>query len=208
MLTAAAWAEEPSFLASEAWKTSTLHPRQVVVIQAREGVSATLALWQEREAHWALAAGPWPAVIGVHGMARPGQKKEGDGKTPAGRFPIAFAFGEADHAATSLSYRTATEGDVWIDDPSSPLYNQWSKLPITAHSFERLKRKDDLYKLALVVDYNVQPVVAGAGSAIFIHVWRSPAKGTAGCAALAFENLKTLAAALKPDSQPAALFLP
>ncbi len=208
LLVCAARAEQPAFLATEAWKSLTTHPRQVVVVQARDGVAATLALWQEKDGQWGLSAGPWPAVIGVHGMAQPGQKKEGDGKTPAGLYPIASAFGESEQADTALPYRKATEQDVWIDDPTSPLYNQWSQLPTTARSFERLKRKDQLYRLALVVDYNRHPVAPGAGSAIFIHVWRSPAKGTAGCAALAEENLRTLAATLRPSDLPVVLFQP
>ncbi len=208
MLVPAARAEQPLFLASEAWKASTLHSSQVIVVQAGEGVSATLSLWHEKDGQWGLAGGPWSAVIGKNGMAQSGQKKEGDGKTPAGLFSIAFAFGEAKQATTALPYRMASDQDIWVDDPASPLYNQWTQLPTTAHSFERMKRKDTLYKLGLVVDYNQNPVVPGAGSAIFIHVWRSPIKGTAGCAALAEENLRALVAALRPEDKPVALFLP
>ncbi len=178
------------------------------MIKADHGVTATVTLWQKTGDTWTLGGGPWPAVIGVHGMAPHGQKKEGDGKSPAGLFPISLVFGEAEHVTTELPYRMTTDQDAWIDDPASPLYNQWSQLPTTAHSFERLKRKDQLYRLGLVVDYNLHPIVPGAGSAIFIHIWRSPAKGTAGCAALAEENLGQLVAALKRDDNPVALFLP
>ena len=205
-------AEQPTFVSSEEWRASAANvlaqPRQVVVIQAQHGASATLALWEKVNEEWKLVNSPWPAVIGRNGMAPRGQKREGDGKTPAGLFPITFAFGEIEPVATGLPYRATTELDIWVDDPQSPLYNQWSQLPTTARSFERMKRKDQLYKLGLVVDYNQHPVVAGAGSAIFIHVWRNQHKGTAGCAALAEENLVKLVQALKRELNPSALFLP
>jgi len=206
------WAEQPAFLDSREWRIFSSQlielPKQVVVVQAEKGVGAKITLWQENGDGWLAAAGPWPAVIGVHGMAQIGQKKEGDGKTPAGLFPILFAFGEAHQIATGLNYRVTSEQDIWVDDPQSNLYNQWSRLPTTARSFERMKRKDSLYKLGLAVGYNQNPVVPGAGSAIFIHVWRNAAKGTAGCAALAEEQVRELVKLLRREESPAALFLP
>jgi L,D-peptidoglycan transpeptidase YkuD (ErfK/YbiS/YcfS/YnhG family) len=40
-----------------------------------------------------------------------------------------------------------------------------------------------MYRRGLVVDYPTD-AKANAGSCIFIHVWRSPVTGTAGCVAL------------------------
>lgn len=212
LLTSAHAAKQPAFLSSEEWSLSAAQlspqPKQVVVIQAQHGVSATIALWQNINGEWELAHNPWPAVIGKNGMALPGQKKEGDGKTPSGLFPISFAFGETERLATGLPYRATSDKDIWVDDPQSPLYNQWSELPTAARSFERMKRKDQLYKLGLIVDYNRHPIIPGAGSAIFIHVWRNESKGTAGCAALAEDNLRELVQALKLENNPAALFIP
>lgn len=204
--------EQPSFLSSNEWRETSakllMQPVQVIVIQAQQGAKATMALWEKKNEEWLLVYGPWPAVIGKNGMVPKEQKKEGDGKTPTGLFPISLVFGEADQFDTGLPYRATTEQDIWIDDPQSALYNQWSRLPTTAHSFERMKRKDILYKLGLVVDYNQNPIVAGAGSAIFIHIWRSENKGTAGCAALAESNLVKLVQSLKRELNPSALFLP
>jgi len=203
---------EPTFLSSKEWTESTAKlvtlPLQIVVIQAHQGISAKIALWEKMNGEWVLVHGPWPAVIGKNGMIPREQKKEGDGKTPVGLYPISLVFGNAGQFETGLPYRAITEQDIWIDDPQSSLYNQWSQLPTTAHSFERMKRKDILYKLGLVVDYNQRPVVAGAGSAIFIHIWRSENKGTAGCAALDESNLVKLVQSLKRELNPSALFLP
>lgn len=204
--------EQPTFLSSKEWRegaTKTLtQPLQVVVIQAQQGAKATLALWEKKNEEWALVYGPWPAVIGENGTVPQEHKKEGDGKTPTGIFPISLVFGEAKQFDTGLPYRATTEDDIWVDDPQSALYNQWSRLPTTAHSYEKMKRKDNLYKLGLVVDYNNHPVVAGAGSAIFVHIWRSENNGTAGCAALAESNLVKLVQLLKRELKPSALFLP
>lgn len=207
---ASAWAEQPTFLNTPEWQQagkSLSPPKQVVTIQARQGFTAQLALWENLHGEWKLTLGPWPAVIGKNGMAEPGQKKEGDGKSPAGLYPISLAFGEQDQAITGLPYRMTSELDIWIDDPLSPLYNQWSQLPTSARSFEKMRRKDPLYRLGLVVDYNRNPTVSGAGSAIFIHIWRSESKGTAGCAALAEENLRKLVQSLRQDQNPTALFM-
>jgi L,D-peptidoglycan transpeptidase YkuD (ErfK/YbiS/YcfS/YnhG family) len=204
--------EQPTFLSSKEWREASAKlltlPLQVVVIQAQQGAKATMALWEKKNEEWVLVNGPWPAVIGKNGMTPREQKKEGDGKTPTGLFPISLVFGEADRIDTGLPYRATTEQDIWVDDPLSPLYNQWSQLPTSAHSFEKMKRKDHLYKLGLVVDYNQHPVVAGSGSAIFIHIWRSENKGTAGCAALDESNLIKLVQTLKRELNPSALFLP
>ncbi len=207
-----AWGEQPPFLSREEWIASAgelaAEPTQVVVIEARHGVSANVAVWQMIGGVWTQVLGPWPAVIGKNGMALRGQKKEGDGKTPSGLFPISIAFGEAEQSDTGMPYRRADDQDIWIDDPQSPLYNQWSKLPTTARSFERMRRKDSLYKLGLVVDYNRRPVVPGDGSAIFIHIWRNESKGTAGCAAMAENHVRELVHTLRLENHPVALFLP
>ncbi len=206
----AARAGQPDFLTSAAWTSSSLagQTRQVVVVQSRQGVVASVSLWEQTGAIWDRKGGPWPAVIGKSGMASAGQKKEGDGKTPSGLYAIALAFGDSEQADTGLPYRRAGEQDIWIDDPQSPLYNQWSQLPTSARSFERMKRQDVLYKLGLVVDYNTSPVVPGVGSAIFIHIWRTSTMGTTGCIALAEEHLRGLARSLKSELGPTVLLLP
>jgi L,D-peptidoglycan transpeptidase YkuD (ErfK/YbiS/YcfS/YnhG family) len=70
------------------------------------------------------------------------------------------------------------------------------------NSFERLKRDDDLYKYTIVIEYNTRPIVAGDGSAIFVHVWRSAESPTAGCVALSERNVKRLLKWLDVSKQP------
>ena len=114
---------------------------------------------------------PIEAIIGSKGFAEPGAKREGDGKTPTGIFPLEFVFGYDETVNTQMPYRQATETDIWVDDAQSDDYNKWvRKTETRAASFEEMKRKDDLYKYGIVVGYNTQPIIKGNGSAIFLHI--------------------------------------
>jgi L,D-peptidoglycan transpeptidase YkuD (ErfK/YbiS/YcfS/YnhG family) len=53
-------------------------------------------------------------------------------------------------------------------------------------------REIDVYYLGMVVDYNVSNTVPGNGSCIFLHIWKGMGRGTAGCTAMAEENLEGL----------------
>ena len=71
----------------------------------------------------------------------------------------------------------------WCDDPKSKKYNQPIKLP-TKYSHEILYRRDNIYDLILVLNYNMKPIIKNKGSAIFIHIAKKNYKKTAGCIAL------------------------
>lgn len=185
---------------------------QVVVVAAPEPEksAATLTLYERRpgKLRWDLAMDPVEAVIGRNGLAAFGHKQEGDGKTPQGIFKLGPAFGYAPKIKTGLDYRQATDEDIWIDDSASEQYNTWVIGDTQAQSFEKLKRDDDLYKYAAVIQYNTDVPVAGAGSAIFLHVWRGPDKPTAGCVAVAEKSLVKLLERLDRKRQPAILISP
>lgn len=173
---------------------------------ATEGQAALLEKTGEI---WSIARGPFPCTLGRSGVAAPGEKKEGDGKSPQGAFALQLAFGYEASASTALTYRQALEDDVWVDDPAAPDYNLWKKKSeTTAASFEWMRRKDVLYKFGIVVEYNTAPIVKGAGSAIFVHIWPGPGKTTAGCVAFAEEHLLDLLKALNPARHPHIVILP
>ncbi|MEI6438495.1 MAG: L,D-transpeptidase family protein [Candidatus Omnitrophota bacterium] len=192
------WTPPPDFLGSSVGQA-------VVVRPSDDGFHAQLTLWNKDEAlgEWKRVLGPWSAAVGRNGFALVGEKHEGDGKTPSGIFPLGPAFGRAAALATGLEYRQADANDLWVDDPSSPQYNQWVKAPAPATSFEKMLREDGLYDAGIVVQYNVLPVIPGRGSAIFVHIWRNDGKApTAGCVALekrrVLELLKSLDAKKSP----------
>ena len=57
----------------------------------------------------------------------------------------------------------------WCDDPLSKKYNQLIKIPYK-FSYEKLYRKDHIYDIVVVLNYNMKPVVKKKGSAIFMHI--------------------------------------
>lgn len=138
------------------------------------------ALWGKRHLRCAL---------GRAGIAA--AKREGDGVTPAGAWPMRRAFYRPDREApppTRLPLRPLDPGDGWCDAPGDRAYNQLVRLPYAA-SAERLWREDALYDLLIVLGYNDAPVVAGRGSAIFLHLARDGFEPTEGCVALARADL-------------------
>jgi L,D-peptidoglycan transpeptidase YkuD (ErfK/YbiS/YcfS/YnhG family) len=167
--------------------------------------SARVVVIERREGSWARVLGPFAAVAGRNGFASPGEKREGDGKTPSGIFALEHAFGYAPKVATALPYRQIEEDDVWIDDPLSDDYNKWTKKEKAAgRSVEEMKRRDNLYRYGIVVGYNRDPVVKGLGSAIFLHVWQNGSTPTSGCVALSEEALLAILGWLDPSGKPLA----
>ena len=115
------------------------------------------------------------------------------------------AFGREEDLKTGLAYRELTSDDFWIDDIGSPRYNDWVQgIPHDAASYETMLRPDGLYDVGAVIRYNMDPVVSGQGSAIFIHIWRNGGrKPTAGCVALDEGRLRKLLAWLDVKKNPA-----
>jgi len=160
------------------------HQALVVRPVADKTVDVTIHAYERREHGWAEAFPPLAGTVGRNGVTSAEKKKEGDGCTPAGTYPLGPAFGYAKTLDTKLTYRQATADDFWVDDAESPEYNRWVVGKPNAKSFELMKRADDLYEIGAVIRYNTDPVVPGKGSAIFLHVWPGPGKPTAGCVAL------------------------
>lgn len=122
-------------------------------------------------------------------------KREGDGATPAGRFELEFGFFRADRLRSPISSLRFTPTRSWMgwsDDPSDPSYNQLVPRP-RAFGHERMMRPDALYDLVVVFSANRDPVCTGAGSALFLHLWRRPRFPTAGCVAFAWVDLLWIA---------------
>jgi L,D-peptidoglycan transpeptidase YkuD (ErfK/YbiS/YcfS/YnhG family) len=145
---------------------------------------------ERRGDNWVSVSQNLRGVIGPKGFAARGEKREGDGCTPRGVYRIGLAFGAPGLVDTGLEYKSATAADFWVDDPESPQYNRWVTGKPDARSFEKLLQP--AYKYAAVIEYNTDPVVPGAGSAIFLHVWAGPDSPTAGCVALSETDVKAL----------------
>lgn len=172
--------------------------RQVIYVQAN-GTYGKLSMW-EKDVDWKNILNA-RVVIGRNGLAAVDHKKEGDGKTPQGMYDLKRSFGYASHIKSIFPYTQVTPVDKWVDDSVSIDYNQWVK-ETSAHSFEILRRKDHLYKMAIIIEYNTDPIIAGAGSAIFMHIWRRYDTPTAGCVAMSSRNIRKILAKLDPAKQP------
>jgi L,D-peptidoglycan transpeptidase YkuD (ErfK/YbiS/YcfS/YnhG family) len=147
-----------------------------------------------------LAHGVRRGAIG-RGSVRP-LKREGDGGTPPGRFPVRLVLYRADRMRrprTALPVRAIRANDGWCDEPSDRNYNRLVRLP-TKRSAEALMRADALYDLIFVLGYNDRPRVRGKGSAIFVHVARDGYTPTEGCVAFSRRDLVGVLAEIKPDT--------
>lgn len=130
-------------------------------------------------------------------------KKEGDGGTPVGAWPLRRLLYRPDRGARPrcvLSAQAIAPDDGWCDDPADAAYNRPVKLPFAA-SHETMWRNDHLYDLVVVVGHNDDPPVPGAGSAIFLHIARPDGGPTAGCVAFAREDLEAILAGLTEQSR-------
>ncbi len=172
---------------------------------------------------WRPVGSPGPSVIGRNGMAWdplltpavPGPRKaEGDGRSPAGAFPLGTAFGYAPAADASwlkLPYLPVVAGIECVDDPASDVYNRIVDRRSVAkpgwNSAERMREVGESYRWGVVVSYNT-PAVAGRGSCIFLHIGGDGGQGTAGCTAMSPSLLREVMAWLDPAASPVLVQLP
>ena len=145
--------------------------------------------------------GRWTnCALGPAGVVPASEKREGDGASPLGVWPIRRVLyrSDKDHAPlTALETRAIAQDDGWCDAPGDAAYNQPVKLPYPA-SAERMWRDDELYDLVVVLGHNDDPPVDGMGSAIFLHIARPAYAPTEGCVALAREDLVELLSRAQP----------
>ncbi len=151
----------------------------------------SVALWRGRALSCALGRAGVTAA-----------KREGDGATPRGRWPMREVLYRPDRlrrVETALPCRALRENEGWCDEPSDPGYNRRVLLPYRAHS-EKLWREDGLYDLVVPLGYNDDPVMPGRGSAIFLHLAREDFAPTEGCVALSLADLLLVLSEARPGS--------
>ena len=134
--------------------------------------------------------------IGKRGIGL--KKKEGDLLTPKGKYKIKYILYRKDRVKirTKIKKIIITRKMGWCDDPNSKKYNKLIKLP-TAYKHEKLYKKENIYDIIMVLNYNMNPIVKNKGSAIFIHVAKKNYKKTEGCVAVKKTHLLKIAKDLK-----------
>lgn len=177
------------------------------------------------EGPWQQVGDPTPVSLGRYGMAwgrglleptdQQRSKKEGDGRSPAGIFQLGTAFGAAaalPEGSQKYPYLAVTRNNYCVEDTGSPNYNRLIDLDEVDSQVWRkrspLLRSDGLFQWGVVVEQNTSPVSVGAGSCIFLHVWRGAHIGTAGCTAMPLEAASALVSWLAPKTNARLVQLP
>lgn len=194
--------------------------RQLVtaVVDDWDATRATLRRWRRAGARWEPDGEPWPGVVGksgsgwgvgLHGAGAPAGrggpvKREGDGKSPAGAFALrgSYGYAKAPPQGTRLAYVSLDERWQCVDDPASAHYDKIldrTTVEPDWKSAEEMRRKDELYRWVVDVAHNPARD-PGAGSCIFLHVWRGEQMGTVGCTAMEEKRLARLIATLDPSA--------
>lgn len=202
--------------------------RQLLLVHSASWYASSGAL----ERYERGAEGSWHAVgtgvavsLGRHGMAwgrglhQPPDhgpiKKEGDGKSPAGAFALDRAFGVSaglPDASHGFPYLATLPSTYCVEDTRSESYNLViDSRETTSKAWERwspLRRPDGLFDWGVIVRQNEPDVHRGAGSCVFLHIWRGAGVPTAGCTAMARQNIESIVSWLVPDAHPVLVQLP
>jgi L,D-peptidoglycan transpeptidase YkuD (ErfK/YbiS/YcfS/YnhG family) len=201
---------------------------QAIVVTTADwpSVQGTARLYERKNARaaWKQVGAELPVVVGRGGLGLDGSgqwredaeaphKKEGDGRSPAGIIPLAYAFGRPQKAAgTKLQYRRLAESTECVDDVNSTHYNRivdrYQVGNFDWNSSEKMLEVGDQYDLGVFVAYNSYPAVRGNGSCIFLHVWKDAETGTSGCTAMSHENIEKVLKWLDPAKNPHLIQLP
>jgi L,D-peptidoglycan transpeptidase YkuD (ErfK/YbiS/YcfS/YnhG family) len=139
-------------------------------------------------------------ALGPAGVRPAADKREGDGASPAGAWPIRRVLYRPDRGPAPQSgfpTQAIAPDDGWCDAPADPAYNRPVRLPYPA-SAEAMWREDGIYDVVVVLGHNDDPPAPEMGSCIFLHLARPDYSPTQGCVAVSREDLEDLLRAAKP----------
>ena len=131
------------------------------------------------------------------------KEREGDFITPKGKFKLIKIYYRSDRIkkiSSTLKKIKIKKNMGWCDDVSSNYYNKQIKINKKI-SHEKLHRKDNVYDIIVVLNYNLNPIIKGKGSAIFLHVAKKNYNKTQGCIALKKNELLSLVSKIKKNTQ-------
>ncbi len=182
------------------------HQLIIVLTPSMPSVDGMLWRFEKSGSEWSAVSAPVPVVVGRNGLAwgrgvdeaipagKPA-KKEGDGCSPAGVFTLCYAIGldpQNKLPDLKIPYQMLTDDKWFIDDPNSIYYNELVNIDTLARpdwqSGVQLAKYRTQFRVGIYVGHNLDKK-PGAGSGIFLHVWKSPDRGTAGCTAMQEKKL-------------------
>jgi L,D-peptidoglycan transpeptidase YkuD (ErfK/YbiS/YcfS/YnhG family) len=196
----------PSNLANDLAAPPPSASSQLITVAApnRRATYATARTWTRVDACWVPTGGPYTARVGRNGVRK--NKREGDGATPAGTFPIGRRmYGNSPDPGVAYPYVRLRCGDWWVEDSKSPAYNTFQRVgcgyrPSFKVTTPDLSTSPRAYAHLAVIEYNMHPVVSGRGSGIFLHVQIGNA--TSGCISLRRAALVHVLRWLDPQALP------
>lgn len=197
----------------------------VVTTDGWDTKNAQLSVFEKDNDTWNAVKTPIYCTVGKNGVGTGRgiinipeltgiEKKEGDGKSPAGLFELPYAIGYLPPDSVSwiaLPYKQMDEYDICVDDGSSAYYN--SIIDKRDHdedynSYEKMLLTKPYYKYGIFVAHNSDPKVENGGSCILIHLWDYEGQPTIGCTSMSEEDMTYLLKVLKPEKNPLLLQLP
>jgi D-alanyl-D-alanine dipeptidase len=201
---------------------------QMVVVTTKDwtATEGLLRRFERKERDWQQIGPSVRVVVGRSGLgwgrgltnppvSPEPQKREGDGRSPAGVFFLTYAFGYAaadEVREIKLPYIQCTESVECVDDTNSAYYNiikdRHSAEKVDWKSSEKMRMSDDEYKLGVFIAHNTSPTEPGAGSCVFMHIWKEPGHPTSGCTAMSIGGIESLLGWLDPRSKPVLVQLP
>lgn len=173
--------------------------RQLIVVKSEQEQAEISMYVCDTDGRWNDVGLSTTGYVGSNGVSR--DSYEGSRMTPAGVFPVGDAFYIEDAPETGLSTFQVTENTYWVDDADSELYNQRVELDgeKTWSSAEHMIEYPQAYKYGFVVNFNMNPVEPGRGSAIFFHVGN---QATLGCIATSEDMVLAYLEKLSKDQNP------
>lgn len=204
---------------------------QAVVVTTKDwaAVQGTAQLFERKKPgsrKWKAVGEPFPVVVGRGGLGwgtginetpagvdKALLKAEGDGKAPAGIFALTSLFASSDKPEyAKLPFTKLEEFTECVDDPKSSHYNKIVNRMRVGNfdwkSSEKMLEVGEQYEKGVFVAHNLAPVTSGDGSCIFLHIWKDAASGTAGCTAMAKENIETIFRWIDAAKNPVLIQLP
>jgi L,D-peptidoglycan transpeptidase YkuD (ErfK/YbiS/YcfS/YnhG family) len=180
--------------------------RQLITVEAQSlrTTHAVLRTWRRVRGCWVAVGRPYPARVGRNGLRR--NRREGDGTTPIGTYPVGrVMYGNDPNPGVKFPYQRLRCGDWWVEDPASPAYNTFRHVPCgTRPPFRTttpgMWEEDTAYSHLAVVEFNMNPVVPGRGSGIFLHA--QTGGPTNGCISLSRADLVRVLRWLSPRATP------
>ena len=196
----------PGNVANDLRRPPPASTRQLITVEAAttRTTYATARIWRRSGRCWVAAGGPYPARVGRNGLRV--NRREGDGTTPIGTFPIASTmYGNAPNPGVRFRYTRLRCGDWWVEDSRSPAYNTFQRLgcgvrPPFKVTTPDMSKEQRAYAHLAVIEFNMHPVVPGRGSAIFLHAQTGSA--TNGCISLRRNDLVRVLRWLSPAAAP------